>query len=287
MVDYLSRKEHLSFDNALQQINNWVSTSVQLLNKSEDVFLRGIGKLHLDIEGNLQFLPDSSVNYLKTSFGLPVLTVEPVLRGKTIEFTEKFAQETKQQARPRKTWRVAAILLLLTGLLVLTELMWMGVQIKPLNLDEAGVFGFVNHLFPVAEPDIKPLPIEVAAPADNTEATVVDSVQAMPMAEETTAVQLSEPIAQEQVDLPLGNSQAGNVSGLPSYYIIIGAFAEEKNIELAKERLRQRFPDSVILMQKRSRLTLMGYSVGNEYYKAKEQLEAAQSEDSSFWLYKK
>ena len=70
------------------------------------------------------------------------------------------------------------------------------------------------------------------------------------------------------------------------YFVIIGAFIEEKNIAAATARLQERFPDSVILIQKGKRLTKVGYSVGNNFRQAVEKLKEVQTQDdSTYWLY--
>ncbi|MFN8324044.1 MAG: hypothetical protein U0T74_15375 [Chitinophagales bacterium] len=286
LVDFIAKIHQVTFDDAFQIINSWANSASMLLQKGEYVFMSGIGKIHHDIEGNIQFLPDESINYLKASFGLKTLSALPILRGNSIDFTEKFKQETKPQFKGRKHWKVAALLLLLTAMLVLAELMWMGVQIQPLNLNEAGMFGFINNVFEVEEPEIPPLSIQTVEPIIGT--NQIDTFSTLSEVEANQINQIPEEVnsntEESSVPIVANNTLSGNEH---TYYVIVGAFAEEKNIELAKERLQQKFPDSVILMQKKNTLTLMGYSVGNQFYKAKEQLLSAQSEDSSYWLMKK
>lgn len=292
LINYISNVANLSFDKAAEMVSNWVSSSIILLKKNDEVVISKVGRLFNDIESNLQFTPDESVNYLKASFGLPVLTVEPIIRGKAIEFTEKFTQETKHViGRTKGISRAAAILLLLVSLVGIAELMWMGVEIKPLNLDQASVFNFVNQIFKTPEPELTTLPIELNSDNNITAdtfnqitETVIDSpalvVNQVPMIEEKQNVATATDEAQPQL-------AATNTYG-HTYYVMIGAFAEEKNIEAAVARLQQRFPDSVILVEKGKRLTKLGYSVGGSFHIAVQKLqEAQQEEDSTFWLLKK
>ena len=293
LVNYISNAQNISFDAAIGVVSNWVSSSKNLLKKQEEVLLQKIGKFANDIEGNLQFAPIEEVNYLKTSFGLRTIIVEPVLRGKQIDFTEKFKQETKHQVLPKRVWSIAATVLLLISLVALAELMWIGVEIKPLHLDEAGVFSFINtNIFKAPEPEIKLMPIEVVDTIAVVQEPVVDSSTIVVGDNNNNGSNVvgdntnngnngnkTEPVKEDTYTPPTTNGH--------TYYVIIGAFTEDKNIEAAKQRLQQKFPDSIILVQKGNRLTKLGYSVGNNFWRAKEQLSAAQSEDYSFWLLKK
>ncbi len=291
LTNYLANRMQISFDHATDLVSTWVNASNLLLNKNEEVIISKVGKLFNDVESNLQFTPDITVNYLKTSFGLRTLTAEPVIRGKVIEFTEKFKQETKQNVRSRNIGKVAAILLLLVSLLGIAELMWMGVEIKQLNLNEASVFSFLNRVFKTPEPEFQPLFIEI----ENNSSITTDT------ATEAASVEVDSSLIAETVTtytevISPNNPKAEDIKTAPvlstsgtdyNYYVMVGAFAEEKNIEAAVARLQQRYPDSVILIERGKRLTKLGYSVGSKFSVALDKLQEAQQEDSSFWLLKK
>ncbi len=277
LVNHISNTLGISFGAATDLASNWVGSSKNLLKKNEDLLLKKIGKFSNDIEGNLQFTPVEDVNYLKTSFGLRTLTVEPILRGKEIAFTEKFKQETKQPVAKRRAWSIAASVLLVVSLVVFAELMWMGVKVNPVQIDEAGICSLFINIFKPARPEVTPVPVETKdAPVVST--TIPGTTQ--PVADTITGTLPA--VVKEDVYTP-----PTPAPGEHTYYIVIGAFAEEKNVEAAKLRLQQRFPDSVILVEKTSRLTKLGYSVGSNYSRAKQELTTAQAEDANFWLLKK
>ncbi len=293
LASYIAGKRHVTLDAANGLIGDWVHASHSLLGNKEVINLHKIGKLHADIEGNLQFEPDDQANYLKASYGLKSLVAEPVLRGKQIEFTEKFVQETKRPATGRQPWKVAAIVLLLITMAVLAQLTWMGVEIKGMKLDEASVFGFVTSIFKTPEPEIQPLPV-------NKPETSVDTVV---LAESTSGDTLPltpdptlEPVVQEA---PVVSTNEESNSNTPSveqysnnyqaksahtYYVIIGAFTESDNIEAALKRLQAKYPDSIIITDKGTHLTKIGYAVGDNFREAKAKLEEAQQEDPTYWL---
>ncbi|MES2620322.1 MAG: hypothetical protein V4615_05665, partial [Bacteroidota bacterium] len=160
LLNHIAVQEQISFDDAFVSVYAWVGSTNTLLQKGEEINLRGIGKLHNNIEGNLIFTCDESVNYLKSSFGLRTITAAPVVRERTLEFSEKpVVQQTQQFTLPKGTWRIAAAVLLIGAMVTFLQLMRTGVEIKPLNLDEAGVFNLVSTLFKAAEPELKPIPL--------------------------------------------------------------------------------------------------------------------------------
>jgi cell division septation protein DedD/nucleoid DNA-binding protein len=280
LVNHVANSLGITFDAATALVNGWAAASNNQLQKREEITLRKIGRFCNDIEGNLQFNPFNEVNYLKSSFGLPALSAEPVLREKEVEFTEQFNNQTRQVSINRGPWRIAAAIALLVGLGVLGGLMWGGVEIKGLRLNEAGTFKFLTNIFTVPEPEIQPVAVE-----PKTSAPVAETNTATPVVENNTGTPSNaESDASVKEETPSANGQ--EATG-PVYYIVIGAFAQESNVQSAKEKLEQKFPDSLILMEKGHRITRLGYSVGNDLAKAKEQLSAAQAEDSSYWLLKK
>lgn len=275
LVNYISNTLGVSFDSATDLVSSWVTSSKHLLQKKEDLFLKKVGKFSADFEGNVQFAPTEDVNYLKTSFGLRTITAEPIIRSKQIDFTEKFKYETKQPVTKRRAWSIAASVLLIVSLVVFAELLWMGAEIKPLHVDEAGICSLFTHIFkaPAPEVEVTPVPVEIKnEPVVNT----TPPVAVQPVIDTIATI-----VKEDNYTPPTP------ALGEHTYYIVIGAFAEEKNIEAAKLRLQQKFPDSIILVERTNRLTKLGYSVGSNFSHAKEELATAQAEDSNFWLLKK
>lgn len=293
LINRIAKKQNIAFDDAKALLANWVNTSKSLLKSNEVVTLRKIGRWQNDIEGNTQFYPDETENFLKSSFGLRAITVAPIIRSKQIDFTDKFKKETKYTPTPteRKPWKMAALLLIFVLAGAIAQLMWMGIEIKGLNLDEAGVFSFVTKHFST-NPNIQPLPIEVEAETIGaTELGNEETTSPLNTTEDDTALAIAENIKLEErqpdeEQYVIVKEQREYTPTNNKYFVIIGAFIEDKNIAAATARLQERFPDSVILIQKGKRLTKVGYSVGNDFRQAVEKLKEVQSQDdSTYWLY--
>lgn len=289
LIHHIATTTSATTEQATAMVSDWVSTASGFLKNNEQVVVARVGVLSTDVEGNIHFFPDEGVNYLKSSFGLRTITVPPVMRGKEISFTEKFRSETKHTVTARKPWRVAAAIALLVMLGVLAQLMYSGKQIASLNLSESGVSNMVNSIFKIDEPEINPVSMEETPNTAEAEELISSSVEDLSIAPEETLA-TSEPAAEQVVLPPLNEPNPAEHFNAtePTYYVMIGAYLEEKNIEAAKQRLQQKFPDSAILIEKGRRLTKFGYSVGHNYQEAVLQLRIAQEQDdSTIWLLRK
>lgn len=270
LVNYLMQTENISFDAATDFVTKWVDATKAMINSGEVVIINKVGRFHNDIENNLQFKVDTSVNYLKTSFGLRKVTAYPVIsRQRTLPLeTEEAATYEEQAPVKHSQWKVAAIIVLMLCLGALAQMMWMGVEIKPLHLNEAGVMGFINTFS-----NNKP---QAVAPIEITESTNegVSTETPTTVTEPTT---LTEPAT--VVETP--------VTGTEQYYIIIGAFKRGKNIDAAKADLALQHGDSNVLIDNNGSLTRIGYFAGSTEAAARKELDKAKGANADAWLFKK
>lgn len=77
LVGYISNVQQVPIDTAIQTIRNFVSQALEILEKRGMVTFPEIGRLRLDIEGKLQFLPEGT-NISPDTFGLPPLRFRPL-----------------------------------------------------------------------------------------------------------------------------------------------------------------------------------------------------------------
>lgn len=116
LVNTIASDQQVSLQNAEVQVKQFVDVIKDALHDHKPVKLPGIGRLTVDVENHIQFIPDNSQNFLTNSYGLYSFTAPPVLREK--EAAIKHIEVTK--IRPEKRKRsfsevflpVAAVLLL-------------------------------------------------------------------------------------------------------------------------------------------------------------------------------
>ena len=98
VVRYLSEKNEVSEDEAKKSLVSFVSDCFNTLKTKKKVVLNGIGSLSFDMNDNLAFEQDKSVNYNSDSFGLADFTLKPVMRFKS---KEEIKVEIEQQQRDK------------------------------------------------------------------------------------------------------------------------------------------------------------------------------------------
>lgn len=85
LADAIAQEDGISRSAAEAQILHFVDTIRTALAEQKPVKLAGIGRLTMDVEGQIRFLPDNAQNFLLQSYGLPSFTAQPVLRERVIE----------------------------------------------------------------------------------------------------------------------------------------------------------------------------------------------------------
>lgn len=77
LIGHLSKVLQIPIDTAAQMIGGFVSQTREVMERREMVTFPEIGRLRLDIVGNLQFLPEDT-NISPDTFGLPTLRFRPL-----------------------------------------------------------------------------------------------------------------------------------------------------------------------------------------------------------------
>jgi hypothetical protein len=131
---------HIAFSEGIsfEQAGSLMQTAIALINSRlinrEIVHLKEIGRFRLDLDGCIQFEHVSELNFSAQSFGLPSLTMEPILREERKEeqikefvaHQEKPIHETltvpvqagDKESQWKISWKIAASTILVVGLAV-------------------------------------------------------------------------------------------------------------------------------------------------------------------------
>lgn len=80
LANHLVEYEHISYQQALVQIEKFVANCMTEMNSGKKVFLNTIGTLYFDKEHNIQFDAARNSNHLKDSFGMDALQLTPINR---------------------------------------------------------------------------------------------------------------------------------------------------------------------------------------------------------------
>ena len=90
LKDFLVNEKGMTEEAAESSIRSFVGETISQMDKKEIVSLPKLGRLYVDFEKHIQFLPDRT-NFSKDAFGLPTLNYFPVLRNKEEAIAETVA----------------------------------------------------------------------------------------------------------------------------------------------------------------------------------------------------
>ncbi len=144
LADTIAREERITHVQAEDMIASFVGTINNTLIEHKPVKLAGIGRLTMDIENNIQFLPDNAQNLLTESYGLYSFTAQPVMREHAPEVKPLRPVVTVKQKKKRtlvdKLLPYAAVLLLA----MMTMQIFVATSMN--GFDYAEIFG-MNKIF--------------------------------------------------------------------------------------------------------------------------------------------
>ncbi len=97
LVNFISSKENISKEDALNKIRDFVNQSVAVLDVNSELELTDFGKL-ISINGNYIFNANEDINVLGDSFGLTEFNFQPIFRTETYQIIkEKIIVEQKEK----------------------------------------------------------------------------------------------------------------------------------------------------------------------------------------------
>jgi cell division septation protein DedD len=288
LINYIQQKDQISYTEASEQLDAWVRKTRSLLSDNEEIYLPLIGRFHRDIEKKLRFEPDTTVNYLPSSYGLRKVIAEPVLRSRSADTIEALESHRASYALPRanKKWAMAAIIILFLALGTVVNLMYQGVDVKPLNLNAANVLGFLEYFQKPAEIHAEPkTSMNKEVPALNNQTTPISSTTgstSSSVTNENTATaanttSTSEPKVVEE-------TQTSSSSAGKKYYIIIGAFKRRANFDNAAAYLKDKHPTEELYEDTSLEKRRIGFYAGDNYQQACEKLKEARKDQQDYWL---
>jgi hypothetical protein len=287
LCNYIAHATSVTYTQAQASLQHWVRTARALLLQRDTIHITGVGTLEQDELGAITFRPDGT-NFLPESYGMQAIDATPVAKqaevikeikpiayntGRTISF--KQIRQAKRRSRMFKYGAVATAMLLVIGLGIFRFTQTDGFSNQPAN--QATVIPVI---------DTQPQPVEVlpeaAAPVTETIPAIdtTTPAAAMPAA---ANIENTAPAVAAPAHAPSGNSDLSS-SPESGYYIIIGAFSQQKNIDAAISQIKQENPSAAIYRQPKGAMQVIGYRASANYFEALHMLNEAQQVDSDRWL---
>lgn len=234
LANYIATKYDVPDKEASQAVELFVNQQKERLSKREIISIPDVGRLYLDFEKKLQFLPDNT-NFNKDAFGLPTIQAYPVTRdratlsetiehkippklSKPVSGTRQTKWIANQELRQLFPWLVAA------SIIVLVASFWV---LWP-RLSSTEQREISSSKLSQVEPRLnkKPSPDHLAA--DTSAAKHPD----------TPAVRKNEVISEAESTAQDEDIEAPTLApGLNEGIIIIGGFKDKANAQQLIQRL--------------------------------------------------
>jgi nucleoid DNA-binding protein len=281
LVHFLAISSGNTFEQAQREVENFVQTTLALLQQHEHIYFTKLGSLSIDIEGNLQFKPCDNGEIFSEFFGLASIAPLPVSATPKKDVTAtplphhhladtnpgraKKKTGNKQQIYSYIKYAVAALALIVITL--------------------SGVVGLLRY-----EQDKVSHTASLAPVMDSSRDSEVEKTFS---ANETHSIDKpkhveSYPLSSQTISKESLENNVSSVSDhdLPKgFYIIVGSFAKQENADALYHQLQTELQGSAQVVKiPRKRLTAVGFYSSADIVEATSMLARAKRKDPSVWL---
>lgn len=267
----------LNYNEALLMIDKYVQASEKTLNEGKKLTLDKVGNLFYDIEKNLQFEADSSMNYLMESYGLASVQSFPVKRD-----TVYAGRDLKSMEHPMEQ--------VLIHKNNYSKHLWKAAVVVPLI--GLGIWFSINtHVFDrknISQDSLNPFnnKTEVLAPnVENTSASKASVTTAKTSSESTPTIINENPSEKKINEAVITSAPAETpATATGNYFIVAGCFKVLENANKYVESLKAKGFNATISGQTDGGLNRVIYNS----YSTKEEASAAlveiRKQDANAWL---
>ncbi|MFK7757053.1 MAG: SPOR domain-containing protein [Flavobacteriales bacterium] len=309
LANYISRKEQIRYDAALTYVNSTVKEFKEQLNTGKRLSINGVGTISVNSSGALEFSPEDTHNFLRSSFGLkPIflptleeLAPEPAAAAVTapqetpvISIVEPTAE--KKERKFNKKWLVAAAFL---------PLMYFGGMTVHQNSSQISGFfsgwGTSKQITAEFTPRIEGEKIQFTYEEPTSQLrliadqnpelqSIIYSFEEGEISPNGTKVLMNK-VVDSAIATPNNSSTTSKAyektsSGLQLYFVVAGCFQDQNNADGLVNKLRKKGFDAGIFGKKGS-LHMVCYGSYTNRSAAKTALtEIKSSENPGAWLKK-
>lgn len=235
----ISRKENISFNDALANINDYVKAFNAALSVLKHFNCVGVGRFFYNKGGKLEFEPDYTINFSSDSFGLPDFVFKPIDRNNTYEMNSptnhRTAQdvsstEVKEEGKKKKSSTATKILFVMMPLLVLIGAAGFVVynQQNDLSLGGIHLFDSMSSKQELAVDTSNALILVDSLTEENHEEYQSGTSENFEESPEVVAVtpEIKTPVSSKKATIIKSSEVATG-----KYYIVVGSFKNENNAD--------------------------------------------------------
>ncbi|MGR6087438.1 MAG: HU domain-containing protein [Arcticibacter sp.] len=261
LAHHVSYKEKLSYAQACAAVTEYAESIKAELSRGGKYKIEKVGVLFSDNNGNTQFLPDTSTNFLPDSFGLPIVQAVPIAGSEELSQTgtnepaiiEFGSTESEDTGKPVKRLRIMEMI---PAAAVLALLVMAPPLIDRFNEHMGSLVPFtrIDEVVSGEQVVIPPMPkVEIMQPESASEVLVGPSVDTT--AQMVVAPPVEEPVITDSTTLPSSVSSGmsivsssvldnrsteanSNASSKINYHVIVGSYKNRQNAKRMVKELR-------------------------------------------------
>jgi len=226
LMHFIAHEEKITYAEAKMEISYFVQDLIFELNEGKEVKLEKIGSLSKRPEGTYSFNPDTSVNYLEASYGLPAFISPPITRKSVHDrFGKKFIDRKPVPGSERKNRKIYwAYITIIPIVLIVGWFIFMN-GFNARNTQQTGVLS-------ISESDAESN--AVVNNADNKNNRIAQPLKDLNFSD--SGEQTKDELIIDVKDSPLIDNKR---TEQPKYYIIGGAFRYKDNADKLVATLRE------------------------------------------------
>ena len=256
LQSHVAKMVGIPMQNAQELIQNWVRQQLSSLHNGERILMPNLGLFSLDMNGQVQFIPNEQASFLKSSFGLSPVLLQVAQPHKLIK-----PEGSTENSGVRK-WVMAASIAIALGLGAFE------VQRSITNTDFAGWGGNTNVsaqyapvLYPTPLPTVKKSADEdLRLLAENLEQSqaekVANSHSLLTQEDQTTSPINSSKVVEKPKPVVKKNEATNNAK---KTWIVGGVFVSKENAENKLQEMKaQGFKNAKLVMLQDRYYTIYG-----------------------------
>ncbi|MFI5149315.1 MAG: SPOR domain-containing protein [Bacteroidia bacterium] len=296
LANYVSGQENLSYAEANLKIQEFAAGCNALLGSGKKLLLKDIGSLFPDIEKNIQFQADESINFFLGSFGFTTIQSPAIKRDGIVKRLEKMPKDrdvVPAEMKKRVSIRKIAILTLSAGMLA--ALVWIPLKtdllknfnyadLNPFSKKEAGTYSERNFAtFSFSEKDLKTENIVIPDTSAYMHLSFLNK-ESQPLTVKLKDVAPPESTKVENATEQKVKSVTSRFSNGEKYNVIGGCFAVPENADHFVDQLKGEGYNAFILQTNRSSLRPVCYGTYASYSEALQMLAKVKASNKEAWL---
>lgn len=281
----------VSFSEASRIIGSYVDDCGKTLKSGRRLIITDVGMLYFDVENNLQFEPDRTINYLPDAFGLTTFQSPAIRRDNyQAQFEKKFIDREPVAAPRRKINIKKYVALAVAAVPVIFAAIWIPLKtdlLQDVNYSALNPFGQkekAKYEVRTASASVLTLSDVKEEEADHGTAgyylTLTPGTQPVAVAASEPA-----PVAERDTTYVAAPEVQPQASG--SYHIVAGCFSIYENAERYVSQLRGSNSSASIIGQTANGLHIVSVGSFSEKDAAMNALTEARAQNPDVWVMRK